>query len=325
VRSLLALVLLAGCGGATLEVATAPTAPEKPPIAVPEPSPAPVAKPAPDHAKAARWALASIACFTNGLWDELQGTTSDRCRVLAVEALGAKSDDAAALAAVRGIDPNAVDGIVEAITAAGASDAQVAVLARAVADASREAMLARRAGTNLRKSGVKDAEIDAADPVLSARTALTKLLAIESPTAKVVALSLAADRLENARGLAPRAKIAAATPVFEVVFGVSRPTKSAAGSWLTYVSAAAKAAGHPAPEKGNTHDREQAAFAGVVTGLAERFESASNAAEGEAKTVAVAYAKRLRDVLAESQKKAQAKADAKTTADAAEKKAKPEK
>lgn len=308
-RALLLTALLLGCGGATLEVTGASHAPEK--VEKSETT-AKVEHPGEkaDPARAERVAHAAVACFLHGTWEEL-ANGKDRCAFLASDVL----HDAKSLPAVRAIEPSAVDAVVDAITRAGPADAQLGAVVRSVADAAREAMRARAEAERARKpSGQGD------EAILSASAALAHLNALESKLGRVVALVLAADHLENVKGLAPRFKIAAAAPAFTVIFGAPRPTTTAPGAWLAYVSSAAAAAGHGVPDQGNTHERAQAAFAGVVQGLAERMESAANAATGEARSVAIAYAKRLRDALAETAAKAKAKADAKTTADEAEKK-----
>lgn len=296
-----ALGALAGCGGAS----PSPPVAAAPVVAV-EPAPLAANEPPNDPARAARLAHAAMACFLGAPVEQLVGP-ADRCGSV-LTALGA---DAASRAAVVGLDPLAVDAIALAVQRAGPAEPTLPEAVRAVAEAAREAARARRAGV--------DAD---AYEALAQHAALARLFALDSKSARVPALFLAADRLENARGLAPRAKIAAATPAFSVVLGLSRPTSSAPGVWLSWVSEAAARAGHPVADGGNTHDRAQSAFLGVAWGLAERFEVAGDAAEGELRALAQAYAKRLRAAVADGQAKAKAKADAKATADAAEKKQK---
>jgi len=279
-KSIVALTLLVGCGGATWQ-----SKPASPAAAAVKPA---------DAARATRLTLASIACFTSGVWDDLQGDRPDACAFLAVDAIGARSDDTTTRAAVRAIEPRAVDMIVEAI-----GDTRSATLVRSVAGAAREAIAARAAAARIRKAGGDAVQVDADDAPLAAHDALQTLASLKSPTSSVVALVLAADRLENVRGLPPRAKLAAAAPAFEVMFGVTRPAYFVPGAWLGYVTDAARAAGHDAPAKGTTREREQAAFMGVAAGLAERFELAAKTSDGEVKTVASAYARRLRVAVAE--------------------------
>ncbi|MBI2388820.1 MAG: hypothetical protein HYV09_04305 [Deltaproteobacteria bacterium] len=330
------------CGGVQVEPATAPVAaPEKPPptapAAAPSAAPAPSAKAwspvdAPDPEKAMRWSLAAIACFTAGTWDEARdaaGSAPSRCGVLATEALGAKANDDQALAAVRSLDAVAVARVVDAIERAAPDDPHLPALIRATAEAAREAIAARRACEVLRKdlaakdAAKHDAHLQGSAAVLGAKEALARLDTLDAgphaALARTTTLVLAADHVESARGLAPRAKVVVAAPAFEVALAVPRPAKFEPGAWLSYVTAAAKAAGHPVKIKGTTHEREQAAFAGVAAGFADRFAAlADMATTPEVKAVAAGYAKRLRAVVDEAAKKAKAKVDAGAAADDAE-------
>ena len=311
---LAAVVLSVGCGrGAHLEPHARPRA-NAAAAAKPAPSPAapaaPAAPPMKDGKTANRWTNAAIACFTGGAWVEALGSlgeertlaTTRRCRLLSIEALGADPGDDGAMSSVRAIEPKAVDGVVaaiERITPVAAEHSQLAALVRATADACREAMLARRAAEALRKN--KDAAPDVA--VLTAKSALVKLSSLNvgphTRTAKLAALVVAADHVESSRGLPPSAKVLAAAPAFEVIFGVPRPANVTSESWASYVSAAAKAGGHPETSNGSATDREKHAFASVVTAFADRFEALENElAAGEPKEVAAGYAKRLREELA---------------------------
>lgn len=295
----------------------------------------------PDPDKAHRWAWSSIACWVGGAWSEALGALGEervlatvrRCRMVATETLGAKLDDEDALAAVRGLDGKTVDRVVLAIEQAGSTmpnKAQLIAVVRATADASREAMMARRAAEAVRKDlSAKDnarLEKDVADGAnaMTAKDALAKLQSLDagklSPAAKAIALVLAADHVEAARGLEPREKAMIASPAFEVVFGVARPKGDfKAGDWLAYVTATAKAAGHAPEESASTHDKEQSAFAGVVAGFQDKFEAVGKQLEGgEIKEVVAGYSKRLKSELAEASAKSKAKSDAKAQSDAAE-------
>lgn len=282
-KTILALTLLVGCGSA---------ASYRPPTA-------PARETRTTAADDERTVNTSIACFAGGVWDDVLGVRPDACAALAVDVLGANPSDAATRAAVRAIDPRAVDRIVSTL-----ADESHRSLVLAVARAAREAMRARAAAERVRKAGGDAVQVDAEDAALSARDALSSLAAMSSPTAKVVTLVLAADRLENVRGMPARAKLAAAAPTFEVMFDVTRPVYYVPGAWLGFVVDAAKAAGHAAPSTGGAREREQAAFAGVAAGLADRFEAAAKSTAGEPKSVARAYTKRLHIALGEYETKA---------------------
>jgi hypothetical protein len=252
-----------------------------------------------DEHRAHHLTFAAIGCFTAGAWVEALGAlgeertlaTTHRCRMLATDGLGAKPDNNAALDAARTIDPAAVDAIVAVI-----GDPELVALVRATADAAREASAARKIAESLRKDG--NGKIDDA---LAHKDALAKLYALKAgertTTARLVALVVAADHVESSRGLPVRAKVLAAAPAFEIVFAVPRPTD--ADAWIPYVAAAAKAGNHPAAD--NT---EKAAFAGVVTSFADKFEAlVKDVPAGEPQEVAAGYAKRLRAELADAAKK----------------------
>ncbi|MEO7094671.1 MAG: hypothetical protein ABI175_15545 [Polyangiales bacterium] len=298
-----------------------------------------------DEALAIRWAWTSIGCFVGGPWSEALGARPEdriaadvvRCRDVVSGPLRAAGDDAAALAAVRGLDPATVQRVVDAIgeEAAGMGERKTPLLTfiRASADAAREAMMARRVSEAIRldlaaKDGPKaTAEMNDGRTALTARSALAALQAIGTDDARVVALILAADHVEAARGLPPAAKLLAASPAFDVVLSTPLPEGAfdyKAGAWLAYVRAAAKAAGHPA-ELGNnaaTNDVERLAFAGVASGFADRFEALVPKVQGAPHDVAAGYAESLRAALADAEAKAKAKVEAKKTTDEAVKKSK---
>ncbi len=253
-----------------------------------------------DEHRALHITYAAIGCFTGGAWVEALGAigeertlaTTGRCRMLATDALGAKPEDEAALVAARSIEPNAVEKIVGAV----ARDPDLVALVRAVASAAREASEARRAAEAVRKDPKANR-----DDALVAKQGLAQLHALKAgrhtATARLVALVLAADHVDSARGLPTRAKVLAASPAFEVIFNVPRPNDAEA--WVAYVSAAAKAGGHPPSDSA-----EQSAFASVVTSFADKFEAmVKDAPVGEPQDVAAGYAKRLRTELAETAKK----------------------
>jgi len=240
---------------------------------------------------------AAIGCFVGGAWTEALGAlgeertlaTTRRCRMLVTDALGAKPDDAATLERVRSIDPSAVEDIGKAIERTARPDERAAELAalRAVANAAREALDARRAVSNVRAAKDAVTALRDAEPTLLAKDGLTKLEALGTPRARLVALVLAADHLDAARGLSPRGKTLAASPAFATLFGLPRPSDDA---WLPYLREAAKAAKHLPKD-----DDEKSAFAGVVRGIADRFDAlAKELPPSEERDVALGYAKALR-------------------------------
>lgn len=242
----------------------------------------------------------AIGCFVGGAWSEALGAlgeertlaTTRRCRMLVTDALGGKPDDTAMLERVRSIDPGAVDPIARAIALASRPQerSSAVTFVHAVADAAREALSARRASGAVRAAKDAEAALHDAEPALVAKDALAKLHAMGDARARLVALVLAADHLDSARGLPPRGRTLAASPAFSVTLALPPPADDA---WLPYLRAAAKAAGHPG-------DAEKAAFTGVVRGFADRFEGlAKELPASEERDVALGYAKRVRAKLAD--------------------------
>ncbi len=332
---------LVGCAvsatgqGSTSVAANSPSSPLAPVTPV-----APVA----DEARALAWAWTSVGCFVGGPWSELLGARPEdrvvahraRCREVVTGPLAGKADDDAALDAVRGLDAAAVAKVVDAIDGAAQNmgDRRKALIAlvKASADASREAMSARRAAEAIRGDlAVKDGAQATADlrgnsDALTAKAALAALYGLGTDEARLVALVLAADHLESVRGLSPAAKSIIASPAFDVVLGQPLPAGALDpkhGAWLDYVRDAAKAAGHPVDlgPGAATVDLEKAAFAGVVAGFADRFETLAPKLQGAPRAAADAYVKRLRAAVADFDAKAKAKVDAKKTTDDAAKKA----
>lgn len=242
-----------------------------------------------DVLRVTRWENAVLGCFSGGAWMEAVGSIGEertlatvrRCRTLMTETLGKKPDDEAALAAVRSIDTKAVDGIVAAIEKSGGQG----TLVRLYADAAREALAARRAGDAARAGKPAD------EPALSAKAGLAKLYASSDKNARVAALVLAADHLESARGLDAKTKAVAASPAFEVVFGVPRQD-----TWSAYARAVAKASGHPVEEQA----KEIAVMAAIAASFADKLEALEKQLPAsEPKEAAGGYAKRLRDQIKE--------------------------
>jgi hypothetical protein len=249
--------------------------------------------PAPDLEKAARWTWTTIGCQVGAAWSEALGALGEervlatlrRCRTISSEILGAKIEDETSLRKVRDIDPATLEQIVAKIQKAGGG---LAELVRASGEASREAMLARRAAESVRKGE----SLAGAEKALSAKEALAKLWGRKEKEAKTIALILAADRIEASRGLEGAAKIATAAPGFEIVFGVAPQS-----DWTSYVIAVAKATGRTATD-------EKTALEGIVAAFSERFEQQGKAVDpGEAKEVSWGYARRLRKELADAKQK----------------------
>lgn len=285
-----ALALGAACGGGPhLE-----RNPTRASASAPVPRPSVVASSSADDDEArvqTRFENAALGCFSGGSWMEAVGSIGEertlatvrRCRTLLTEALGKKPDDDAGLASVRAIEPAMVDALVAAIEKSGGSGAFV----RLYADAAREALAARRAADRARAGKPAD------EQALGAKEALAKLHASTDKVARVAALVVAADHLESSRGLDSKTKALAASPAFEVVFGVPRHE-----SFSSYARAVAKASGHPVDDGA----KELALMKALAAAFADRFEALEKQLPaGEPREAASGYAKRLRAQINEAQ------------------------
>lgn len=251
-----------------------------------------------DTVIAMRWVSAAMGCFSGGAWVEALGSVGEerslatlgRCRTLVTEPLGKKADDAAALAAVRAMLPEVVDAIAVAIekNAPPKRRARVGSLIRTYGAAAREALLARTAAEAARAGKPFD------EAALSARDALAKLHGEKGKLARVAALVVAADRLESSRGLDAKSKALAASPTFQVVFGVN------GDSFDESARKAAKVGGHPVDDKATGLPLMIA----IASAFADRFEALEpTLPANEARDVAAGYARRLRQEIAEAKPK----------------------
>jgi hypothetical protein len=162
-------------------------------------------------------------------------------------------------------------------------------LLRAVADAARETIDARRAADVVKDDGlgqksipVRNADKIAAAAKVQRSAGLHGLLHLDAGPYTAESRSLgtmfALDRMEIARGLPKHLKIDAAAVAFADVFGVAAPPLSGdaaapirTGTWLAYLSDVASAAGHPVPtDAHNLGNREPLAWSGVLEGFADK-------------------------------------------------------
>jgi hypothetical protein len=256
--------------------------------------------------------ILATSCWMGGLWSDALGESGDaryagierRCNALLKEVDVPQtnrvptSQPEAAYYPMRAVEPAVVDAIAGRVDALAKSDPAQAphaqdnvALLRAVAAAARETIHARRAADSV-KEDVREAPAaaatssdkrQAAEP-LRAGDALGALFRADvgpyTDEAHAIALLSALDRMEIARGLPKHLKIETVRVAFREVFGVSAPElpddASApihSGTWLTYLTDVAAAAGHPVP--GDAHDpqnREPLAWTGVLQGFADRLQ-----------------------------------------------------
>ena len=173
----------------------------------------------------------------------------------------------------------------------------------AVVAAAREATSARRAAAKIRadieklgsdraKRAAREriaARLGASDaasvPALRAASALGALLGLPegdtSSDAHAAGLVLALVRARAAQDLPRHIKLYTAAPAMSAVFGVPMPAlpdrpaaRLTPGAWIAYLTAVAKACGHPVPPRTPAKEREQLAWNAVLAGFADRLEAA---------------------------------------------------
>jgi hypothetical protein len=264
-----------------------------------------------------RWTWGAIACWVGPPWAEALGAlgeergllTARRCRRVAHEALGVAENDEQALRAMGEVDARTSEAVAAAIASKAPPSDPRPGLVRAVAEACREGREMRRAAQALRAKGAK---LDAgAEEALRDERALTRLgrleLGARTPAVRLVALVLAADRVEVARDLPPRARLLATAPALSLVFGVAAPAASADGAdakveetYVALLEEAARRGGQSlAPKPGDPLPaRARTAGLALAVAFADRFDAlVPKLPEREPSRVARGYALRVRQAL----------------------------
>ncbi|HEY2409118.1 MAG TPA: hypothetical protein VGI10_24100 [Polyangiaceae bacterium] len=290
-----------------------------------EPQSAPASVPPKDSAH--QLAIEAVACWSGGLWSDAEGADDDtgaenarlRCQELVQMVYG--SNDLIRYERVRALEPVEVSELKDRIVAAARSEAAPAANVAAlglfvdrVASAEREAMLARRAADRVKKDvegerypGKLTAdEPESVDPLRDAR-AFEALYSGDfgdlGHEARTIALLCALDRMQISYGLTKHLKVYTVERPFTLLFGLAPPVvpddahKSLkGGAWLSYLTRAASAAGHPVPKTARLlEDQERLARAGVLAGLADKLrpELAEIPSTSELKRVGDAIVNRL--------------------------------
>jgi len=297
------VLLLTACGGPT---APAPESQIGPPVVAPLPTPvATVVTPPPQPLRPEaghNLAMLASACWFGGIWGDAEGDT-EATRAQAADARCHDvvrrvydKDDEDHYRQLRALEPSVVGDIaakVESLAKEDADDAPrsqvLAQLVQAVAGAEREAMLARRAGSRVKRD--LDRELDklsaddaaAVAPLRDTRMleALLKLQAGDlTHDAHALGMLAALDRVEVARLLPRHLKLYAVGGVNQLLFGIAvpdLPTDPAQSAkrrlfWLDYLVAVAKVAGHPVPDAPKLpKKREPLAWGGMLAGYADKL------------------------------------------------------
>jgi hypothetical protein len=244
----------------------------------------------------------ATSCWLGGLWSDAVGEKGDareagirrRCDEV-LRDVGESTEEPILYAPLRALDARTVERIVDRVAQAASADARevthapaLVALLRAVADASRETVEARRAADKVKQvvepvpAGDEWRNKLAAAPELRHSVALHALLTRGGPygdEARVIGTLHALDRMEIARGLPKHLKVYAVEGAFREIFGVAAPelsTNAAApiktGTWLEYLTKVAAAAGHPVPaDAKDPQNREPLAWNGVLEGFADRL------------------------------------------------------
>lgn len=311
------LGLLAACGGEEPPpvVAPAPTAAPaatEAVVAAAADTAAPAA--APPREEGHRYFVSVAACWFGGLWALTDGETAAarkeadqaRCHEVVKRTYG--SDDLAHYEKLRALEPNEVEKLATKLENLASSDPidgprkeSLAKMLKVFADAQRENMFARRAADRIKKdlkgdkepSKLSKDEADAVEP-LRAHRGLEELFNFASTAgelggeAHALAVLTAMDRMTDTRGLPRHMKIYAVGSAFSLLFGVTPPevpadatTPLKPGTWVTYLSEVARAAGHPVPATAKTpKDRDVQAWAGVLQGFADKLEADASKVSG---------------------------------------------
>jgi len=322
-----ALVLvLSACGGST---APAPEPQVAPPVTAPPPATvtaAPTPPPQPLRPEAGHnLAILAAACWFGGIWSDGEGDSEDtraqasdaRCHDVVRRVYG--RDDNDRYLQLRAVEPAVVGDIaakVEVLAKEDSDDAPrsqtLAALVQAVAGAEREAMLARRAASRVRRDLEREPDRLNADEAASAAPlrdtrmldALLKLQAGDiTHDAHALGILAALDRVEVARKLPRHLKIYAVGGANQLLFGFAPPdmpedaTKPLKrGQWLDYLVDVAKATGHPVPDAVKLpKKREPLAWGGMLEGYVDKLkiDIAGLAKDTRLTNVAAVVAQRL--------------------------------
>jgi hypothetical protein len=296
-----------------------------PPAAQPQ-SGAPVSAPASDAPGQAHALLLHAAgCWYGGLWADAEGAAPDerraaaekRCVGLVKRLYG--GEDKVKYDQLRLVDAAIVDKLAGEIDNLAGHDAvdgahkeALGRLLRALAATQKENNDAHIAADTV-KSDLKNQsdpetlskdEVAAVKP-LRAHAGLDALLKLDAGdlTAEAHAMGVlcAMDRMELARGLPRHLKVYAVGDAYQLVFGVTPPqvpsdatAKLVPGTWLTYVTDVARAAGHAVPDKATLpREREPWAWGGVVAGFGDKLRADAAKLSGGFARVAGAVVKRL--------------------------------
>jgi hypothetical protein len=303
-RPLIGSLLLVVSGCAAGATAPGPEPQVAPPVTAPPPTattgatpPSQPLRPEAGH----NLAVLAAACWFGGMWSDAEGDTEDtkaqaadaRCHDVVRRVYG--RDDNDRYLQLRAVEPAVVGDIAAKVSELAKEDSDdaprgqaLASLIQAVAGAEREAMLARRAASRVRRDIDHEPDKLNADEAGGAAAlrdtrmldALLKLQVGDiTHDAHALGIMAALDRVEVARRLPRHLKVYAVGGANQIVFGLTPPempddaTKPLKrGAWLVYLVDVAKAAGHPVPDSvAAVKKREPLAWGGMLEGYADKL------------------------------------------------------
>jgi hypothetical protein len=241
----------------------------------------------------------ATSCWMGGLWSDAVGERGeDRMKGIEARCYRVLSDfggGPGGYAPLRSVEEGTVDTIARRIQTIAVEDPKEAAhspeliaLLQRTADVTRETIHARRAADKVKQDSVaggpdyKADKISAA-PELREHRALDAIfysdLGIYAMEARAVALLTVVDRVEVARGLPMQLKLVTLGQAFHDTFGVPPPATPSDpsvalpnGTWLSYLSEVATAAGYRVPDSVTSMQvRETLAWNGALQGCSDRL------------------------------------------------------
>ena len=230
--------------------------------------------------------VAAASCWLGGLWSDALGEKKLAWSDTRTPGIEKRCHDVLEGNGIRVVDPQAVDAVARKV-----DDAAARALLRNVAMAARENSQARHAADRVKMDVGDDTTTPSerktdkvsAGPVLRKADGVVALLRDNGPYANdahAIGLLFALDRVEMARGLPMHLKVDLLGAPLQELFGVQAPSvpndDSAPlpkGTWLTYVSQVATAAGHAIPQAAprEVGHREPLAWNGMLEGFADKL------------------------------------------------------
>jgi len=250
-------------------------------------------------------------CWSGRSWNDAFSDDQpvDRCRHVLVATYG--SAEREQVERLRAFEPDEIAALRARIERTAKREGDDVVPLMRLYDASvavqRETMNAKRAADRLKSDVATNAEpsrlsIDEAAALPALRTSEALSASLSASTGdpsldselRIVGLLSAMDRVDDARDIPKPVRVYAVSGPFELLFrvpaplpaDVTKPLKQEA--WLAYLTEVARAAKRPVPSSARfAEQKELAAWAGAVEGLAEALRTQAHIAVGATQHAAV--------------------------------------